>query len=178
MTNAEAWFNIALRPRKPEGFLGRTAQDGHLDSHTLHNYQVVTSSHRPVHRGNGRRSAESLQAKPHVLTGDSPWKTFYISTPWGRRWPLQTLPWWRCVPEALSRDCRWSSYARWPHRHPNSKHRSTTATEFTPLGPENCQLTSSFFVCWCSKTSKFVTNNSDKTRRVIYSRQQSLLQHK
>ena len=34
MTNAEAWFNIALRPRKPVGSLGRTAQDGHLDSHT------------------------------------------------------------------------------------------------------------------------------------------------
>ena len=34
MTNAEAWFNIALRPRKPEGSFGRTAQDGHLDSHT------------------------------------------------------------------------------------------------------------------------------------------------
>ena len=34
MTNAEAWFNIVLRPRKPEGSLGRTAQDGHLDSHT------------------------------------------------------------------------------------------------------------------------------------------------
>ena len=34
MTNAEAWFNIALCPRKPEGSLGWTAQDGHLDSHT------------------------------------------------------------------------------------------------------------------------------------------------
>ena len=34
MTNAEAWLNIALRPRKLEGSLGRTAQDGHLDSHT------------------------------------------------------------------------------------------------------------------------------------------------
>ena len=33
-TTAEARFNIALRPRKPEGSLGRTAQDGHLDSHT------------------------------------------------------------------------------------------------------------------------------------------------
>ena len=33
-TNAEAWFNIALCPRKPEGSLGRTAQEGHLDSHT------------------------------------------------------------------------------------------------------------------------------------------------
>ena len=34
VTNAEAWFNTALRPRKPEGSLGRTAQGGHLDSHT------------------------------------------------------------------------------------------------------------------------------------------------
>ena len=34
MTNAEARFNNSLRPRKPEGSLGRTSQDGHLDSHT------------------------------------------------------------------------------------------------------------------------------------------------
>ena len=39
MTNAEARFNKSLRPRKPEGSLGRTAQDVHLDSHTqLLNY--------------------------------------------------------------------------------------------------------------------------------------------
>ena len=34
MTNAEARFKKSLRPRKPEGSLGRTAQDVHLDSHT------------------------------------------------------------------------------------------------------------------------------------------------
>ena len=34
MTNAEARFNKSLRPRKPEGSLGRTAQDVHLDSRT------------------------------------------------------------------------------------------------------------------------------------------------
>ena len=34
MTNAKARFNKFLRPRKPEGSLGRTAQDVHLDSHT------------------------------------------------------------------------------------------------------------------------------------------------
>ena len=34
VTNAEAWFSISLRPRKPEGSLERTTQDGHLDSHT------------------------------------------------------------------------------------------------------------------------------------------------
>ena len=33
-TNAEAWFSNSLRQRKPEGSLGRTAQDGHLNSHT------------------------------------------------------------------------------------------------------------------------------------------------
>ena len=34
MTSAEARFNIALRPQKPEGSLGWTAQDGNLSSHT------------------------------------------------------------------------------------------------------------------------------------------------
>ena len=34
MTSAEAWFSNSLRPRKPEGSLGRTAQEGYLDSHT------------------------------------------------------------------------------------------------------------------------------------------------
>ena len=33
-TNAEAWFNNSLRPWKPEGSLGPTAKEGHLDSHT------------------------------------------------------------------------------------------------------------------------------------------------
>ena len=34
VTNAEARCNKSLRPRKPEGSLGRTAQDVHLDFHT------------------------------------------------------------------------------------------------------------------------------------------------
>ena len=34
MTNAEAWFSNSLQPQKPEGSLGGTAQDSHLDSHT------------------------------------------------------------------------------------------------------------------------------------------------
>ena len=42
MTSAEAWFCIALRPRKPEGSLGRTAQDGHLDSHTAPELSTTT----------------------------------------------------------------------------------------------------------------------------------------
>ena len=39
-TSAEARFCIALRPRKPEGSLGRTAQHGHLDSHTAPDSEV------------------------------------------------------------------------------------------------------------------------------------------
>ena len=41
MTNAEAWFNNSFHPRKPEGSLGRTARDGHLDSHTAPELCVV-----------------------------------------------------------------------------------------------------------------------------------------
>ena len=43
MTNAEARFNNSLRPRKPEGSLGRTAQDVHLDSHTAPELCVCVS---------------------------------------------------------------------------------------------------------------------------------------
>ena len=34
VTNIEAWFSNSLPPRKPEGSLGQTDQDGHLNSHT------------------------------------------------------------------------------------------------------------------------------------------------
>ena len=52
-TNAEAWFNIALRPRKPEGSLGRTAQDGHLDSHTAPELRVYAHWTLPTIRSAG-----------------------------------------------------------------------------------------------------------------------------
>ena len=47
MTNAEARFNKSLRPRKLEGSLGRTAQDGHLDSHTPPELRGALDSHTP-----------------------------------------------------------------------------------------------------------------------------------
>ena len=46
MTNAEARFNKSLRPRKPEGSLGRTAQDVHLDSHTAPELCVAAQTGR------------------------------------------------------------------------------------------------------------------------------------
>ena len=44
MTNAEARFNKSLLPRKPEGSLGQTAQDVHLDSHTAPELWVADAS--------------------------------------------------------------------------------------------------------------------------------------
>ena len=46
------------------------------------------------------------------------------------------------------------------------------------IGSRKLSATEQGFFCWCSNSSTFVTNNSNKTRRVIYSRQQSLHQHK
>ena len=43
------------------------------------------------------------------------------------------------------------------------------------IGSRKLSANEQFFV---GGSSKFVTNNSNKTRRVIYSRQQSLHQHK
>ena len=56
VTNAEAQFNKSLRPRKPEGSLGRTAQDVHLDSHTAPELwwldkSVVLLKYAPLIRG-------------------------------------------------------------------------------------------------------------------------------
>ena len=54
---------------------------------------------------------------------------------------------------------------------------STTAGFSYAIGSRKLSANEEFF-CWSSDSSKFVTNNSDKTRCVIYSRQQSLHQHK
>ena len=51
----------------------------------------------------------------------------------------------------------------------------TTAVFSYATGSRKLSVNEQFF-CWCSNSSKFVTNNSNKTRRVIYSRQQSLHQ--
>ena len=58
---------------------------------------------------------------------------------------------------------------------------STTAAFSYAAGSRKLSDNEQFCCCcwwWCSNSSKFVTNNSDKTRRVIYSRQQSLHKHK
>ena len=53
----------------------------------------------------------------------------------------------------------------------------TTAVFSYAIGSRKRSANEQFF-CWCSNSSKFVTNNSNKTKRVIYSLQQSLHQHK
>ena len=61
MTNAEARFNNSLRPRKPEGSLGRTAQDVHLDSHTA---PELCAPVLPGGRGCIRTAKASQTSKP------------------------------------------------------------------------------------------------------------------
>ena len=52
---------------------------------------------------------------------------------------------------------------------------STTAVFSYAIGSKTeLSANEQFSLCRCSNSSKFVTNNSNKTRRVIYSRQQSL----
>ena len=53
---------------------------------------------------------------------------------------------------------------------------STAAVFSYAIGSRRLSANEQFF-CWCSNSGRFVTNNSNKTRRVIYSRQQSLHQH-
>ena len=60
MTNAEALFNIALRPREPEGSLGRTAQDGHLDSHAAPELCQVSGLFMLVYTGRSLLSGFAL----------------------------------------------------------------------------------------------------------------------
>ena len=58
---------------------------------------------------------------------------------------------------------------------------STTAAFSYTIGSRKLSDNEQFCCCcwwWCSNSSTFVTNNSNKTRRVIYSRQQSLYKHK
>ena len=56
----------------------------------------------------------------------------------------------------------------------------TTALFSYATGSRKLSANEQFFFCFflCSNSSKFVTNNSDKTRCVIYSHQQSLDQDK
>ena len=80
MTNAEARFNNSLRPRKPEGSLGRTAQDVHLDSHTpsellnyetdrlLPLYSLVENAVTSVFVENALERSHAVGVRPAVVT--------------------------------------------------------------------------------------------------------------
>ena len=62
MTNAEARFSKSLHPRKPEGSLGRTAQDVHLDSHTAPELWVPTGVACIIYRSRPAGVAQSRDA--------------------------------------------------------------------------------------------------------------------
>ena len=45
VTNAKAWFNKSLGTQKPEGSLGRTAQDVRHDSHAAPELRAYKNDH-------------------------------------------------------------------------------------------------------------------------------------
>ena len=77
VSNADARFNNSLRPRKPEGSLGRTAQDVHLDSHTAPELCFTSTEARWLirdgdRRGRGRKS-EGSTAETARKIPERPW---------------------------------------------------------------------------------------------------------
>ena len=75
MTNAEARCNKSLRPRKPEGSLGRTAQDVHLDSHTapeLWTRRAQRTTFNTLDNWGHKTPTQSEKDKKERLKGHSP----------------------------------------------------------------------------------------------------------
>ena len=94
MTNAEARCNKSLRPRKPEGSLGRTAQDVHLDSHTAPELWVNTQSTRTVIPGPQRRFiaqqlCESQGGRPGLSVPNSPYGLSAHKSTWNLNWSVR-----------------------------------------------------------------------------------------
>ena len=76
-TNAEARCNNSLRPGKPEGSLGRTAQDGHLDSHTAPELCFMPSQHCSYIRVRARENrAHNYDFKSKTIQKIQAHKTF------------------------------------------------------------------------------------------------------
>ena len=92
MTNAEARFNKSLRPRKPDGSLGRTAQDGHLDSHTdpeLSLWALICFILSMVtftwHAG--KYNVHELHLRYILKTNPIRWRSQSSGAVWQSRWP-------------------------------------------------------------------------------------------
>ena len=98
MTNAEARFNNSLRPRKPEGSLGRTAQDGHLDSHTAPELWLLMLMLIAFIQRCSPLSSRSLRSQ--LI---STWVNSFLSTEvvYLQRWHgwcyMKLLPFWRIL---------------------------------------------------------------------------------
>ena len=79
-TNAKVWFNIALRPQKPESSLGRTAQDGHLDSHTAPELWVTDYLYCPMRRANLYPPSPAPHTWVHISTFLSSWQKLQLTS--------------------------------------------------------------------------------------------------
>ena len=82
MTNAEARFNNSLRPRKPEGSLRRTAQDGHLDSHTAPDLSHIKVQKNAIYMCSELVWPSGKAGKQKDL-GSSPFRLSFLFKSWG-----------------------------------------------------------------------------------------------
>ena len=121
MTNAEARFNKSLRPRKPEGSLGRTAQDVHLDFHTapelcgtvhfmgyLWTAQLLPNSSCKLFS-----SLSTLTRRCATVSIPSLLPPSFQSTAWRKRGPSPRLP-------SQAQGCDYLSKPRFTPRYPIS----------------------------------------------------------
>ena len=77
MTSTEAWFNRALCPRKPEGSLGRTAQDGHLDSHTVPDLCLRPDSSSSSYHNDSKTAIQTTTMIP-TLSSSNTWSNTWL----------------------------------------------------------------------------------------------------
>ena len=99
MTNAEARFSKSLRPRKPEGSLGRTAQDVHLDSHTApelcDGFAPRTIIYRPLTpptmSSSAQRKESSVRLGVNCVCGAG---SFHLMAGELKCWPLGLVSLW------------------------------------------------------------------------------------
>ena len=85
MTNAEARFSNSLRPREPEGSLGRTVQDVHLDSHTAPElcFNCGRSTCICIHRQHVRNGCEEAVAHAAFSSVNPFFFSFFFLWGWG-----------------------------------------------------------------------------------------------
>ena len=134
MTNAEARFNNSLRPRKPEGSLGRTAQDGHLDSHTAPELWEGWGNTQTFNRGDWVTHRECDTFRCHAIW----WNNFNFNDCLLRTWqPFKTCAGYKHV--VITDSGHYSVFLFPPHKSQWAYTYKTCTGGGTILNPYGCE---------------------------------------